>query len=178
MPFCRLQRVEVGGGVAVIDVADLVLGAAEVEDALRGRGFARVHVGDDADVAQFFEHRLSPAEVLPAPKGTKRPSGCTTHPGVHSEHAQMDIRLRGFVAVRSGGTGRARIRPHYYQGASNPGMEGRTSSFRWKYRGKGAKSQWKRVKRTCEFPTGAFTSTVRRVCRERTQVPWRCPLSP
>ena len=35
---------------------DLVLGAAEVEDALGGRGFARVHVGDDADVAKFFEH--------------------------------------------------------------------------------------------------------------------------
>ena len=50
------ERVEVGGGVAVIDVADLVLGAAEVEDALGGRGLARVHVGDDADVAKFFEH--------------------------------------------------------------------------------------------------------------------------
>ena len=53
MPFGLLERVEVGGGVAVIDVADLVLGAAEVEDALGGRGLARVHVGDDADVAQF-----------------------------------------------------------------------------------------------------------------------------
>ena len=50
------QRIEVGGGVAVIDVAGLVLGAAEIEDALRGGGFAGVHVGDDADVAKFFEH--------------------------------------------------------------------------------------------------------------------------
>ena len=47
------QRIEVGGGIAVIDVAGLVLGAAEVEDALGRRGFARVHVRDDADVAQF-----------------------------------------------------------------------------------------------------------------------------
>src|SRR5260370_12110449 len=51
------QRVEVGGGIAFIDIADFVLGAAEIEDALRGRGFTRVDGGDDADVAKAFEHR-------------------------------------------------------------------------------------------------------------------------
>src|SRR5262249_56087760 len=51
-----LQRVEVGSGVALVHVADFVLGAAEVENALRGRGFAGVHVGDDANVPQVFEH--------------------------------------------------------------------------------------------------------------------------
>ena len=56
MPLAFSSGIEVGGGVAVIDVADLVLGAAEVEDALRGGGFAGVHVRDDADVAKFFEH--------------------------------------------------------------------------------------------------------------------------
>src|SRR5262249_38756989 len=50
------ERVEVGRGRTVIDVAGLVLGAAEVEDSLGGRGFARVHVSDDADVTQFVEH--------------------------------------------------------------------------------------------------------------------------
>ena len=53
LPF---QRIEVRGGVAVIHVADLVLGAAEIEDALGRRGFAGIHVSDDADVAKFFEH--------------------------------------------------------------------------------------------------------------------------
>ena len=53
-----LQGVEVRGGVALIDIAGLVLAAAEIEDALRGGGFARVHVCDDADVAQFVEHGL------------------------------------------------------------------------------------------------------------------------
>src|SRR5262249_8590437 len=51
-----LQGVEVGGGVALIDVARLVLAAAEVEDALGGGGLAGVHVGNDADVAQLVEH--------------------------------------------------------------------------------------------------------------------------
>ncbi len=56
MPLAFSSGIEVGGGVAVIDVAGLVLGAAEIEDALGGRGFARVHVGDDADVSNVFEH--------------------------------------------------------------------------------------------------------------------------
>src|SRR5439155_16275216 len=51
-----LQRVEVGGGVALVDVADLVLGAAEVEDPLRRGSLARVDVGDDADVTKVLEH--------------------------------------------------------------------------------------------------------------------------
>src|SRR5262249_36734160 len=51
-----LERVEVGGGRALIDVAGLVLGAGEVEDALGGRGLARVHVRDDADVAKVLDH--------------------------------------------------------------------------------------------------------------------------
>src|SRR5439155_25537431 len=58
---------EVGGGVAVIDVAGDVLGAAVIEDALGGGGLASVHVRDDADIANFVEHgwvrsfRLAPA---------------------------------------------------------------------------------------------------------------------
>src|SRR5204862_230183 len=51
-----LQRIEVGGGVALVDVAGLVLGAAEVEDALGRGGLARVDVRDDADVANGVEH--------------------------------------------------------------------------------------------------------------------------
>ena len=62
------ERVEVGGGVAVVDVADLVLGAAEVEDALRRRGFAGVHVCDDADVTKFLEHGYTAAAFAAAPE--------------------------------------------------------------------------------------------------------------
>ena len=84
MPFCLFERVEVGGGVAVVDVADLVLGAAEVQDALRGGGFARVDVSDDADVAKVFKHGTSggvyPATQLPGqgkngPAPAGHPSG-------------------------------------------------------------------------------------------------------
>ena len=50
------ERVEVGGGVAVVHVADLVLGAAEVQNPLRRGGLAGVHVSDDADIAQVFKH--------------------------------------------------------------------------------------------------------------------------
>ena len=76
------ERVEVGGGVAVVDVADLVLGAAEVEDALGRRGFARVDVGDDADVAKFFEHGYTAADFAAAPETrTKIGSDPTTRKG-------------------------------------------------------------------------------------------------
>src|SRR5262249_24498363 len=51
-----LEGVEVGGGVALVHVADLVLGPAVVEQALGGRGLAGVDVGDDADVAEVVEH--------------------------------------------------------------------------------------------------------------------------
>jgi hypothetical protein len=44
---------EVGGGRAVVHLADLVDLAGELEDALGGRGLARVDVGEDADVAVF-----------------------------------------------------------------------------------------------------------------------------
>ena len=47
--------VEVGGGVAVVDVAHFVGGAGVVEDALRGRRLSRVNVGDDADVAELVD---------------------------------------------------------------------------------------------------------------------------
>src|SRR5262249_15479350 len=50
------ERIEVGGGVAFIDIACLVLRTAEVEDTLGGRGLARIHVSDDADVANVLEH--------------------------------------------------------------------------------------------------------------------------
>ena len=55
-PLGLFEGIEVGGGVAVVDVAGLVLGAAEVENAFGGGGFAGVHVCDDADIAKFFEH--------------------------------------------------------------------------------------------------------------------------
>ena len=62
-PLLALERVEVGRGVAVVDVADFVLGAAVVENAL-GRGrLARVDVGHDPDVAYFVEHLSSVAAV-------------------------------------------------------------------------------------------------------------------
>ena len=73
-----LQRIEVGGGVAVIDVADLVLGAAEVEDALRGRGLAGVHVGDDADVAQFVEHNCSNPRIAARGLDSEKYTKCIT----------------------------------------------------------------------------------------------------
>src|SRR5262249_2962406 len=74
-PLLPLERVEVGGGVAGVDVADLVLGPAVVEDALGGRGLARVHVGEDADVSQFVEHVKSAGRALPAPTGIERAPG-------------------------------------------------------------------------------------------------------
>ena len=49
------ERVEVRGRVPAVHIAKLVLGAAEVEDALGGRRLTGVHVGDDADVSQFFK---------------------------------------------------------------------------------------------------------------------------
>src|SRR5205823_5795364 len=55
---------------------DLVLGAAEVEDALRGRGLARVHVGDDADVAEVVEHGLLAGRGCPIAPGRR---GNNTH---------------------------------------------------------------------------------------------------
>jgi hypothetical protein len=65
LPF---QRIEIGGGVAIVHVANLVLGPAEVEDALRGGSFARVHVCNDADVSQIFKHGSSrPAANRPLP---------------------------------------------------------------------------------------------------------------
>src|SRR5439155_7275544 len=74
------EGVEVGGGVALIDIAGLVLGSAEVQDPLRGRGLAGVHVGDDADVAKFLEHgwwsRLVERDCVfyrPTPPKTKKP---------------------------------------------------------------------------------------------------------
>src|SRR5262249_16765969 len=51
-------------------VAGPVLGPAEVEDALRQRGFARVDVGDDADVAQLVEHSTWPALQGPGKRET------------------------------------------------------------------------------------------------------------
>ena len=59
------ERIEVRGGVAVIDVAGLVLGTAKVEDPLCGGGLAGVHVGDDADIAKFFEHGYSSNKTKP-----------------------------------------------------------------------------------------------------------------
>src|SRR5205085_1967414 len=56
--FLGLKRIVVGRGIAFIHVARFVLRPAKVENALGQRGFARVHVGDDADVAQFVEHEL------------------------------------------------------------------------------------------------------------------------
>src|SRR5262249_7813672 len=76
-----LQGVEVGGGVALVHVADLVLRAAEVEDALRGGGLAGVHVGDDADVTQFFEHgSWRTAANRPPPCKRRRAAGPETTP--------------------------------------------------------------------------------------------------
>ena len=51
-----LELVEVRGRVAIVNVAGLVLRAAVVQDPLGGRGLARVHMGDDSDVAYFLEH--------------------------------------------------------------------------------------------------------------------------
>src|SRR5262249_42169631 len=50
-----LLRVVVGFGRALIDAAELVLGAGVVQDVLGGRRLARVDVGDDADVAKFAQ---------------------------------------------------------------------------------------------------------------------------
>jgi len=50
------ERVEVGGRIAIVHVPDLVLGAAEVEDAFRRGRFAGVDVGDDADVTKVLKH--------------------------------------------------------------------------------------------------------------------------
>ena len=62
------ERIEVGRGVALVDVADLVLGPTEIEDAFRGRGLARIHVSDDANVTQFFDHgRYDRREVMKPP---------------------------------------------------------------------------------------------------------------
>ena len=60
------ERVEVGGGVAFIDIAGLVLGAAEVQDALRGGGLAGVHVRDDANVTNSVEHDSCPSRAQAA----------------------------------------------------------------------------------------------------------------
>jgi hypothetical protein len=38
-----------------------VLGPAVIEDALGGRGLARIDVGHDSDIANVFEHRRRPA---------------------------------------------------------------------------------------------------------------------
>ena len=72
MPLRLLGGVEVGGGVALIDVADLVLGAAEEEDALRRGRFAGVHVGDDADVAEVLKHWYTAAAFAAAPETRPR----------------------------------------------------------------------------------------------------------
>ena len=45
----------VGDGVSVVDRPHAVDAARVIEDALGGRGLARVDVGDDADVAQELE---------------------------------------------------------------------------------------------------------------------------
>jgi hypothetical protein len=44
----------VGGGLALVHLADLVLGAGVVEHALRRGGLARVDVRDDAEVTNFL----------------------------------------------------------------------------------------------------------------------------
>jgi len=54
--FGFFQRVEVRGGVAVIDIARFVLGASKVQNPLRRGGFTSVHVSNDANVAEIFEH--------------------------------------------------------------------------------------------------------------------------
>src|SRR5262249_30694918 len=60
-PLCFLKRIEVGGGVAFVNITGLVLGAAEVKNPLRCGGLARVHVSDNADITHFFEHDTWPA---------------------------------------------------------------------------------------------------------------------
>src|SRR5207248_11561541 len=71
------ELVVVGGGVALVHVADLVLGTAEIEDALRQRGFARVNVSDDADVPKFFEHGTWPKQKWSV-RGKQRRSASVT----------------------------------------------------------------------------------------------------
>src|SRR5262249_47716133 len=50
-----LLRVVVGLGVALVDGAELVLGAGVEQQVLRRRGLAGVDVGDDAQVADLAE---------------------------------------------------------------------------------------------------------------------------
>ncbi|MEY4242691.1 MAG: hypothetical protein RLZZ245_276 [Verrucomicrobiota bacterium] len=46
---------EVHGGCAIVNFADFVNFAGELENALRGGGFARIDVGENADIAVFSE---------------------------------------------------------------------------------------------------------------------------
>jgi hypothetical protein len=48
---------EVGRGLTIVDLAHLVDLAGQAEDAFGGRGLARIHVGEDADVPVFAEVR-------------------------------------------------------------------------------------------------------------------------
>ena len=52
-----LLLVAVGVGVALVDGAELVLGAGVVEQVFGGRGLARVDVRDDAEVAESCSDR-------------------------------------------------------------------------------------------------------------------------
>ena len=63
-PLFGFQRIVVGRGVAFIDVAAFVLGAAEIKDALGQGGLAGIHVSDNTDVSQLLEH-------VPASKNKK-----------------------------------------------------------------------------------------------------------
>ena len=56
-----LFRVVVGLGRALVDAAELVLGAGVVEQVLGGRGLAGVDVGDDAEVADRWRSTVAAA---------------------------------------------------------------------------------------------------------------------
>ena len=63
----------VGGGVAVMHLADAVRHARVVQDTLGRRGLARVDVGGDADIADLVEYVLSHGDVLQAVTGGPGP---------------------------------------------------------------------------------------------------------
>src|SRR5262249_8230605 len=80
------QRVEVGGGVALVHVADLVLGTAEIQNPLRRGSLASVHVSDNADVTKVLKHgrraAFSSAAQLLKTRGTVQgpdPTSCLRH---------------------------------------------------------------------------------------------------
>ena len=61
-PLLALERVEVRSGIAVVDVADFVFGAAVIQNPLGGSRFPRIHVGHDSDIAYVIEHRVGRSE--------------------------------------------------------------------------------------------------------------------